>query len=114
MSSPILNALLAFAPQAQPGQQPPPVWTSMVPLVLLVVVFYFVLIRPQSKKAKEHAQMLKTVRRGDEVVTSSGIVGEVVTVKERTVVVRSMDAKFEMNKSAIAEIGKRGSEAGES
>ena len=86
----------------------------MVPLVLLVVVFYFVLIRPQSKKAKEHAAMLKTVRRGDEVITSGGIVGEVVTVKERTLVVRSMDAKFEVNKSAVSEITKRSGEPSES
>jgi len=114
MSSPILNALLALAPPAQPGQAPPPVWTSMVPLVLLVVVFYFVLIRPQSKKAKEHAALLKTVRRGDEVVTSGGIVGEVVTVKDKTLVVRSMDAKFEINKAAISEISKRSGESSES
>lgn len=83
-------------------------------LVLMVVVFYLVLIRPQSKKAKEHAAMLKTVRRGDEVVTSGGIVGEVVNVKEKTVMVRSADAKFEVNKSAITEISKRGGESSES
>lgn len=83
-------------------------------MVLLIVVFYLVLIRPQSKKAKEHAAMLKTVRKGDEVVTSGGVVAEVVTVKEKTVVVRSMDAKFEVNKSAITEITKRGGEVSES
>lgn len=83
-------------------------------MVLLIAVFYLVLIRPQSKKAKEHAAMLKTVRKGDEVVTSGGVVGEVVTVKEKTIVVRSMDAKFEVNKSAISEITRRGGEASES
>lgn len=83
-------------------------------MVLLIVVFYLVLIRPQSKKAKEHAAMLKTVRKGDEVVTSGGVVAEVVTVKEKTIVVRSMDAKFEVNKSAITEITKRGGEVSES
>src|SRR5438093_10030326 len=99
-----LNTMMAMGKPTQPGQQPPPFWTSLVPLVLLVVVFYFVLIRPQQKKTKEHAELLKAVRRGDEVVTSGGILGEVVTVKEKTVVLRSMDAKFEVNKSAIAEI----------
>jgi len=99
---------------AQPGQSQAPAWVNLVPMVLLVVVFYFVLIRPQSKKAKDHAAMLKTVRRGDEVVTSGGIVGEVVTVKEKTVIVRSMDSKFETNKSAISEITKRSGEASES
>ncbi len=108
------GAILAMGQPAQPGQPAPPAWVNLVPMVLLIVVFYFVLIRPQSKKAKDHAAMLKTVRRGDEVVTSGGIVGEVVTVKDKTLVVRSMDAKFEVNKSAVSEITKRGSESSES
>lgn len=108
------SALLALGQPPQPGQSQPPVWVNLVPMVLLIVVFYLVLIRPQSKKAKEHAAMLKTVRKGDEVVTSGGVVAEVVTVKEKTVVVRSMDAKFEVNKSAITEITKRGGEVSES
>jgi preprotein translocase subunit YajC len=114
MSLSSLNALLALAPQAQPGQQPPPMWTSLVPLVLLVVVFYFALIRPQQKKTKEHAQLLKTVKPGDKVVTSGGIIGVIVAVKDKTVSVRSVDAKFEVTKSAIAEITERSGEASES
>jgi len=79
----------------------------MVPLVLLVVVFYFVLIRPQQKKAKDHQQLLKTVKPGDKILTSGGILGVVITVKEKTVTLRSADAKFEITKSAIAEITER-------
>ncbi len=108
------GAILALGQPPQPGQSQPPVWVNLVPMVLLIVVFYMVLIRPQSKKAKEHAAMLKTVQRGDQVVTSGGIVGEVITVKDKTLVVRSMDAKFEVNKSAVSEITKRGGESGES
>jgi len=103
-----------MGPQAQPGQQAPPVWTSMVPLVLLVVVFYFVLIRPQSKKAKDHAQLLKTVRPGDKIVTTGGVVAVIVTVKEKTLSVRSADSKFEITKAAIAEITERSGEPSES
>ena len=106
-----LNPLLALAPQAQPGQPAPPMWTSLVPLILLVVVFYFALIRPQQKKAKDQAAMLQTVKAGDKIVTSSGIVAVVVTVKEKTLTVRSADAKFEITKSAIAEITERGGES---
>ena len=83
-------------------------------LVLMVVMFYFVLIRPQSKKAKEHAQMPKTVPAGDKIVTSGGVVATVVTVKEKTLTIRSADAKFEVTKSAIAEITERGSESSQS
>jgi preprotein translocase subunit YajC len=107
-------AILALAPSAQPGQQAPPAWVNMVPLALLVAVFYFALIRPQQKKAKEHAALLKAVRAGDKIVTASGIVAVVVTVKEKTLNIRSADAKLEITKSAIAEITERSGEPSES
>lgn len=100
---------MAPAP-AQPGQPAPPMWTSFVPLILLVVVFYFVLIRPQQKKAKQHAELLKGVRPGDKVLTTGGILGVVITVKEKSVSIRSADAKLEITKSAIVEITERGGE----
>jgi preprotein translocase subunit YajC len=108
------QVILAMGPAPQPGQPSPPAWTSMVPLVLLVVVFYFVLIRPQQKKAKEHQQLLKTVKPGDRILTSGGILGVIITVKERTVTLRSADTKLEITKSAIAEITERSGEASES
>ena len=107
-------AILALAPQGQTGPNAPPAWVNMVPLGLLVVVFYFALIRPQQKKAKEHAALLKAVRPGDKIVTSSGIVAVIVTVKEKTLTIRSADAKFEITKSAIAEITERSGEPSES
>jgi preprotein translocase subunit YajC len=80
-----------------------------------MVVFYFVLIRPQQKKAKQHAEMLKTVRPGDKVVTSGGIVGMVLSVKEKGgMTIRSADAKIEITRAAIAEITERGNEKSES
>src|SRR5438093_2920911 len=105
-----LNTMMAMGKPTQPGQQPPPFWTSLVPLVLLVVVFYFALIRPQQKKQKDHAQLLKTVRPGDKIVTTGGIVGIIVSVKEKTLSIRSADAKFEITKSAVAEITERSGE----
>jgi preprotein translocase subunit YajC len=108
------HTILAMAPAAQPGQQQPPIWTSMVPLVLLVVVFYFALIRPQQKRAKQHAELLKAVKPGDKVVTSGGVVGVVITVKEKTVSIRSADAKLEITKTAIAEIIERSGDEKES
>ena len=53
---------------------------AMFPLLLIFVVFYFLLIRPQQKKAKEHKAMLEAVRRGDKVVTGGGIIGTVSKV----------------------------------
>ncbi len=53
---------------------------SLLPLVLIFVVFYFLLIRPQQKKAKEHRTMLDALRRGDKVVTNGGIIGQIMKV----------------------------------
>jgi preprotein translocase subunit YajC len=109
-----LSFTLALAPQAQPGQQAPPAWTSLVPLVLLIVVFYFVLIRPQQKKARDQAEMLKSVRPGDRVLTSGGILGVVVSVKDKSISLRSADAKMEIAKSSVSEILERSGESSES
>ncbi|UTW54226.1 preprotein translocase subunit YajC [Kordiimonas sp. SCSIO 12610] len=55
---------------------------DFLPIVLIVVVFWFLIIRPQSKKMKEHREMVNNVRRGDTVVTNGGLVGKVAKVKE--------------------------------
>ncbi len=56
--------------------------TSLVPLILIFVIFYFLLIRPQQKRAKEHKAMVEGLKRGDQVVTGGGILGKVTRVKE--------------------------------
>ena len=111
-----VGAMLAMGQPAAPGTQPDPrgqaLYTVLM-LVIMVVMFYFVLIRPQSKKAKDHAEMLKTVKAGDKVVTSGGVVGVVVTVKDKTLSIRSADSKFEVTKAAITEITERSGAASE-
>ena len=52
-------------------------FTQFIPLILIFVIFYFFLIRPQQKRAKDHKAMVAALKRGDEVVTSGGIVGKV-------------------------------------
>ena len=108
-----LNIMLAFAPQPQSGQQYP-AWVTMVPMMLLLVVAYFILLRPQQKKQREIAEMLKTVRRGDKVTTTSGILGTVINVNDKSVTIRSADAKLEITKTAIAQILERSGEPSES
>jgi preprotein translocase subunit YajC len=80
-------------------------------LVLLVVIMYFMMIRPQSQQRKRQAQLLEALKSGDKVVTSSGIVGVVVTVKDKTVTLRSVDAKMEVTKSSVTEILERGGDS---
>ena len=112
-----VGAMLALGPQPTPGTQADPrgqMLYTVLMLVIMVVMFYFVLIRPQSKKAKDHAELLKTVKPGDRVVTSGGVVGVVVTVKEKTLSIRSADSKFEVTKAAITEITERAGASSES
>jgi len=76
----------------------------MVPMILMVVIFYFLLIRPQQKKAKEHSKMVDSLKSGDSVVTRGGVVGAVQSVKDTTVSIRSLESKFEVEKYAIERV----------
>ena len=55
---------------------------QFVPLILIFAIMYFLLIRPQQKKMKEHQKMVQNLRRGDQIVTQGGLIGKVVKVKE--------------------------------
>jgi len=57
-------------------------FAQFVPLILIFLIMYFLLIRPQQKKVKEHAAMVAALRRGDQVITQGGVVGKVVKVKD--------------------------------
>lgn len=76
-------------------------------MLVLMFVMYWIMIRPQQKKAKELAEQLKTLKKGDKVVTSGGIVGVVVGVREKHATIRSDESKFEILKTAVAEITDR-------
>jgi preprotein translocase subunit YajC len=82
--------------------------SPLVLIVLMIVMMYFMMIRPQSQQRKRLAQMLETLRSGDKVVTTSGIIGVVVSVKDKTISLRSADAKMEVTKSSVVEILERG------
>ncbi|KAF0674820.1 preprotein translocase subunit YajC [Profundibacterium mesophilum] len=57
-------------------------FASFIPLILIFAIMYFLLIRPQQKKAKQHQKMIEALRRGDQVVTAGGLIGKVSKVKE--------------------------------
>ena len=83
----------------------------LVMVGVMIFLLYFMMLRPQSKKAKEHAELMKTLKSGDKIVTNSGIVGVVVAVKERTVSMRSADTKLEVLKSTVTTITERAGES---
>ncbi len=82
---------------------------NMMPLILIFVIFYFLLIRPQQKKQAEHQKMLAGLNKNDEVVTSGGIHGVIVNVKEASVVLKIDEGvKIEVQKSAVSALKKTG------
>ena len=72
----------AFAQAAGAAPGGAAAFAQFLPIVLIFVIFYFLLIRPQQKKMKDHRAMVEALRRGDQVVTSGGIVGKVSKVQE--------------------------------
>ncbi|MFA5310996.1 MAG: preprotein translocase subunit YajC [Candidatus Omnitrophota bacterium] len=87
-------------------QAPNPI-LNLLPLALIFVIFYFMLIRPQKQKEKEHQKMLSNMAKNDEVVTASGIHGTIINVKDKTVILRiDENVKIELEKNCIAFIKK--------
>ncbi len=80
---------------------------QLFPLALIFIIFYFLLIRPQKQKEKEHQKMLTGINKNDEVVTLGGIHGTVVNVKEKTLTLRiDENVKMEIEKNSVAYIKK--------
>jgi preprotein translocase subunit YajC len=98
------------ATNTSPGPSPQPtglqlLFGSPITLVLLMLVMmYFLMFRPQQQQRAKHAELLKNLKSGDRIATASGIVGVVITVKDRTVSIRSADAKMEVTKASVTEI----------
>jgi preprotein translocase subunit YajC len=82
-------------------------------MAIVFVIMWFLMIAPQRKKAKEQELLIKALRAGDKVVTNSGILGVVLSIKDKTVTLRSAETKLEILKSAIADVTERGGEATE-
>ncbi len=91
---------------AQARQEPPAV-LSFFPIILMFLIFYFILIRPQRKRQSEHDKMIQNLKKNDEVVTGGGLHGTVVGLKEKSVLLRiAEDVKVEVERNAIARLEK--------
>jgi preprotein translocase subunit YajC len=104
---------IVYAMAAPPGggtgeaQGPGAMFSSFLPLILIFVIFYFLLIRPQSKKAKEHKQLLENIKKGDKVMTNGGIYGLVEDIDGDTVTLKvgiKDDVKIKINRGYIANL----------
>ena len=84
-------------------------FAQFIPLILIFVIFYFFLIRPQQKRVKDHKAMVESLKRGDEIITSGGIIGTIERVMEddRIEVLISDDTKVQIIRSTITSLLKK-------
>ena len=82
---------------------------GFLPLILIFVVFYFMLIRPQMKRAKEHRQMVSTLNKGDEVVTNGGLLGKITDLDDSFVTLKVADnVEIKLQRHAVANVMPKG------
>lgn len=103
----LLSIILMGSPQ--PGANP---LVSLLPLVLIIVVFYFFMIRPQVKRQKELTNYRNSLRKGDKIVTTGGIYGKIAEIDETTIIIEVEDKmRLKVDKSAVlrdpSEIGQQ-------
>ena len=95
---------IAYA-QAAPGTGGPGPIVTILPFILIFIIMYFMVIRPQQKKAKDHQDMLSKLKRNDEVMTSGGIYGKVIDLKERVVTLEiAPNVKIKVHRPQISTV----------
>src|SRR4051794_10392569 len=102
----MVSTTLIFLAQASPAPaSPSPGIGGFIPFILIFVIMYFVLLRPQMRRQKDQQRLVSALKTGDRVVTNGGIHGLISNVKDSTVIVKVADnVKIEMEKSAIANV----------
>ena len=96
---------LVFAPSGQDAGGG--LLIFLVQIGLFIAIFYFLLIRPQRRQQQHHRQLLASLQRGDQVVTTGGVIGEVVHIKDDQVTIRSGESRLLVLRSGIANITNR-------
>ncbi len=100
-----MTHLPAFAMLAPSGQQSgSALFIFLIQIAAFIGIFYFILIRPQRQQAKKHEELLKGIKKGDGVVTSGGIVGEVIHVKDNLLTIKSGESKLVVERERVARV----------
>ena len=106
----ISSAIAQTAPAAAAGGDIQSSLMGMLPLVLMFVVLYFVMIRPQMKKAKEHKSMVESLAKGDEVATAGGILGKVTKLGDSFINIEvATGVEVQLQRSAVVQVLPKGS-----
>lgn len=106
----ISSAFAQTAPAAAAGGDMQSTLMNMLPLVLMFVVLYFVMIRPQMKKQKEHKAMIDALAKGDEVATAGGLLGKVAKLADNAVTLEiATGVEVQLQRSAVVQVLPKGS-----
>jgi len=100
---------LLFAPSGQQGGAGLGVF--VIQIALFIGIFYFLLIRPQRQQAKKHQALLGSLQKGDQVITSGGLVGEVIHLKDNQVTIKCGESRLVITRASVANITSRETEA---
>jgi preprotein translocase subunit YajC len=101
----LMLSLLMGAPSGSGNGDPKSMILNFAPIVAIIAIFYFLIIRPQNKKQKETQKMLEALKKGDRVVTIGGVHGVIQSVREGSVIVKVDElCKIEFSRSAIATV----------
>ena len=87
----MVNWAHAAAQGAAGAPEASPMWSFVVPMIFMVVIFYFLLIRPQQRKSKEHKAILDNLKRGDRVITNGGLIGTIINIEDPLVIIEVAD-----------------------
>jgi preprotein translocase subunit YajC len=105
----LIHAPAVFAlgakPPADPNAPPPPAWVSFMPMLVMIAVFYFLLIRPQMKQKNDRQKMIDSLKKGDKIVTQGGIIATVVNMASTTLEVKlNEETKVKILRSAVSDV----------
>ena len=104
-----MDFLIASAMAQAGGPQPPSMLGTFIPLILIVVIFWFLLIRPQMKRNKQHRELVAGLSTGDEIISAGGILGRVTAVGDSFVTVKlADDVEVQMQKHSVAQVVPKG------
>jgi preprotein translocase subunit YajC len=100
-----MNTAYAMGSQAASGQGGANQWMSFLPLILLFVVFYFLLIRPQQKRAKQQKSFIENLKKGDKIITSSGLYGTITGITDDAITIEIAEkVRVKIAKNAVASL----------
>ncbi len=97
-----LPVFATFQPSGQQGGGTMLIFVLQI--VGFIAIFYFILIRPQRQQAKQHEMLLKALKKGDEVVTAGGVVGEIVFIKDDRITIRSGESKLVVERERVTRV----------